>query len=95
MTPQSVLAPGRYGEMVARAKTHNLKCSACKERRATVGCRDKGCKRVFHLQCAKTNGEWHDAESAFYCKHPPRQMAEDAALALLDARAVPQLDAAE
>ncbi|WDA41817.1 inositol-3-phosphate synthase [Erythrobacter sp. BLCC-B19] len=35
------------------------------------------------------------AESAFYCKHPPRQMAEDAALALLDARAVPQLDAAE
>lgn len=35
------------------------------------------------------------AESAFYCKHPPRQMAEDAALALLDARAAPQLDAAE
>ena len=35
------------------------------------------------------------AESAFYCKHPPRQMTEDAALALLDARAAPQLDAAE
>lgn len=35
------------------------------------------------------------AESAFYCKHPPRQMPEDAALALLDARAAPQLDAAE
>jgi myo-inositol-1-phosphate synthase len=35
------------------------------------------------------------AESAFYCKHPPRQMAEDAALALLDARAARQLDAAE
>lgn len=35
------------------------------------------------------------AESAFYCKHPPQQMAEDAALALLDARAMPELDAAE
>jgi myo-inositol-1-phosphate synthase len=34
-------------------------------------------------------------ESAFYCKHPPQQMAEDAALTLLDARALPQLDAAE
>ena len=35
------------------------------------------------------------AESAFYCKHPPRQMGEEAALAKLDARAQPQLDAAE
>jgi len=35
------------------------------------------------------------AESAYYCKHPPQQMGEDAALALLDARALPQLDAAE
>ncbi len=35
------------------------------------------------------------AESAYFCKHPPQQMAEDAALALLDARALPQLDAAE
>jgi myo-inositol-1-phosphate synthase len=35
------------------------------------------------------------AESAFYCKHPPLQMVEDAALTLLDARAMPQLDAAE
>ena len=35
------------------------------------------------------------AESAYYCKHPPQQMAEDAALSLLDARAAPQLDAAE
>jgi len=35
------------------------------------------------------------AESAYFCKHPPLQMAEDAALALLDARALPQLDAAE
>ena len=35
------------------------------------------------------------AESAFYCKHPPRQMAEETALALLDARAAPQLNAAE
>jgi myo-inositol-1-phosphate synthase len=35
------------------------------------------------------------AESAFYCKHPPRQMPEDAALALLDARAALHLDAAE
>jgi myo-inositol-1-phosphate synthase len=38
------------------------------------------------------------AESAYFCKHPPQQMAEDAALALLDARAQPQLsqlDAAE
>lgn len=35
------------------------------------------------------------AESAYYCKHPPQQMAEDVALSLLDARAAPQLDAAE
>lgn len=35
------------------------------------------------------------AESAYFCKHPPQQMAEDCALALLDARALPQLDAAE
>jgi len=35
------------------------------------------------------------AESAFYCKHPPQQMSEDVAIALLDARALTQLDAAE
>jgi myo-inositol-1-phosphate synthase len=35
------------------------------------------------------------AESAYYCKHPPQQIAEDAAFSLLDARAAPQLDAAE
>jgi myo-inositol-1-phosphate synthase len=35
------------------------------------------------------------AESAYFCKHPPQQMVEDCALALLDARALPQLDAAE
>lgn len=35
------------------------------------------------------------AESAYFCKHPPLQMAEDAAVTLLDARAAPQLDAAE
>jgi myo-inositol-1-phosphate synthase len=35
------------------------------------------------------------AESAYYCKHPPQQMAEEAALIMLDARAMPQLDAAE
>lgn len=35
------------------------------------------------------------AESAYYCKHPPQQMAEDCAVTLLDARAQPQLDAAE
>lgn len=35
------------------------------------------------------------AESAYFCKHPPLQMAEDCAVALLDARAAPQLDAAE
>ncbi|OBV10702.1 Myo-inositol-1-phosphate synthase [Erythrobacter dokdonensis DSW-74] len=35
------------------------------------------------------------AESAYFCKHPPQQMAEDAAVTLLDARATPQLDAAE
>ena len=35
------------------------------------------------------------AESAYFCKHPSQQMAEDCALALLDARALPQLDAAE
>ena len=35
------------------------------------------------------------AESAYYCKHPPLQMTEDAAITLLDARALPQLDAAE
>jgi myo-inositol-1-phosphate synthase len=34
-------------------------------------------------------------ESAYYCKHPPQQMSEDAALRLLDARALPQRDAAE
>jgi len=35
------------------------------------------------------------AESAYFCKHPPQQMAEDIAVTLLDARAAPQLDAAE
>lgn len=35
------------------------------------------------------------AESAYLCKHPPQQMNEDRAVALLDARALPQLDAAE
>lgn len=35
------------------------------------------------------------AESAYYCKHPSQQMSEDASLTLLDARAAPQLDAAE
>lgn len=35
------------------------------------------------------------AESAYYCKHPVQQMAEDASVAMLDARALPQRDAAE
>jgi myo-inositol-1-phosphate synthase len=35
------------------------------------------------------------AESAYFCKHPPQQIAEDVALDLLDARAAIQLDAAE
>lgn len=35
------------------------------------------------------------AESAFYCKHPPQQITEDVAITLLEARALPQLDAAE
>lgn len=35
------------------------------------------------------------AESAYYCKHPPQQMNEDAAVTLLDTRALPQLAAAE
>lgn len=35
------------------------------------------------------------AESAYYCKHPPQQLPEDAAITMLDARALPQLDAAE
>ncbi|MEQ5788203.1 inositol-3-phosphate synthase [Erythrobacter sp. NFXS35] len=35
------------------------------------------------------------AESAYYCKHPSQQMGEESALTLLDARAAPQLDAAE
>jgi myo-inositol-1-phosphate synthase len=34
-------------------------------------------------------------ESAYYCKHPPQQMSENAAVRLLDARAMPQRDAAE
>ena len=35
------------------------------------------------------------AESAYFCKHPPEQMSEERALALLDRRIQPQLDAAE
>jgi hypothetical protein len=54
-------------KMVARAKAHRLKCTACKEPRATIGCCEKTCKRIYHQQCAKLNGEWHDGERAFYC----------------------------
>lgn len=35
------------------------------------------------------------AESAYFCKHPPMQMAEEQALAMLDARVIARLDAAE
>lgn len=35
------------------------------------------------------------AESAYYCKHPPQQMAESVALDILDTRAALRLDAAE
>jgi len=35
------------------------------------------------------------AESAYFCKHPPQQMPEEAALSLLNSRALPRLDAAE
>jgi hypothetical protein len=59
-------------KMVARAKSHKLKCTACKEPRATIGCCEKTCKRIYHQQCAKLNGEWHDGERAFYCSlHTP------------------------
>lgn len=35
------------------------------------------------------------AESAYFCKHPPQQMGEEVAVSLLEARALPQRDAAE
>jgi myo-inositol-1-phosphate synthase len=52
---------------------------------------------IRFCQVARDRGEGGvlAAESAYYCKHPSQQMAENVALDLLDARAVPRLDAAE
>jgi myo-inositol-1-phosphate synthase len=52
---------------------------------------------IRFCQVARDRGEGGvlTAESAYYCKHPPLQMAEDVAFGLLDARARPRLDAAE
>jgi myo-inositol-1-phosphate synthase len=52
---------------------------------------------IRFCQVARDRGEGGvlAAESAYYCKHPPLQMAEDVAFGLLDARARPRLDAAE
>lgn len=52
---------------------------------------------IRFCQLARDRGEGGVliAESAYYCKHPPQQMAEGVALGLLDARAAPRLDAAE
>jgi myo-inositol-1-phosphate synthase len=52
---------------------------------------------IRFCQLARDRGEGGVliAESAYYCKHPPQQMAEEVALGLLDARAAPRLDAAE
>jgi len=51
--------------------------------------------RFCKLARDRSEGGTLIAESAFYCKHPPQQMSEDVAIALLDARALTQLDAAE
>lgn len=52
---------------------------------------------IRFCQLARDRGEGGvlTAESAYFCKHPPQQMAEEVALGLLDARAAPRLDAAE
>jgi hypothetical protein len=54
--------------LVARSKRHNLRCSGCKKRRATIGCAVPACKRVFHLHCAKSSGgDWHTSKNVYYC----------------------------
>lgn len=52
---------------------------------------------IRFCQVARDRGEGGvlTAESAYFCKHPPQQMAEGLALDLLDARAALRLDAAE
>ena len=44
-----------------------LKCAACGERGATVGCGEKRCSKSFHLRCAAAHGLLQ-GETTFHCR---------------------------
>ena len=44
-----------------------MKCAACGERGATVGCGEKRCSKSFHLRCAAAHGLLQ-GETTFHCR---------------------------
>ncbi|TRY74649.1 hypothetical protein TCAL_01625 [Tigriopus californicus] len=56
-----------------------LKCVHCDRKYATLGCRDKTCRKTFHLPCARDHGDglqFCDDFASFCREHRPRQQGQ-------------------
>lgn len=56
-----------------------LKCVYCDRNYATLGCRDKTCRKTFHLPCAREHGDglqFCDDFASFCREHRPRQKGQ-------------------
>jgi hypothetical protein len=53
--------------LAAVKRGRSLKCAACGERGATVGCGEKRCSKSFHLRCAAAHGLLQ-GETTFHCR---------------------------
>ena len=56
-----------YNVLNAIKRGRSLKCAACGERGATVGCGEKRCSKSFHLRCAAAHGLLQ-GETTFHCR---------------------------
>jgi hypothetical protein len=56
-----------YNVLAAVKRGRSLKCAACGERGATVGCGEKRCSKSFHLRCAAAHGLLQ-GETTFHCR---------------------------
>jgi hypothetical protein len=56
-----------YNVLAAIKRGRSLKCAACGERGATVGCGEKRCSKSFHLRCAAAHGLLQ-GETTFHCR---------------------------
>ena len=55
-------------QMVDYWLSHSLNCVFCGGDTATLSCREKGCRNVYHFPCARlANTEWVELDKSIYC----------------------------